>query len=63
MGIGIFHIHFMVPQFQLGANVYRECRCGERDYVSTGGYSPLDREWLKNSRKKEIKWPKKVVKR
>jgi hypothetical protein len=42
----LFHIHIQRYHHRSGANVYTQCRCGRRDYYSSGGYSPLDRQWL-----------------
>ena len=48
--MSLFHIHWMIVQFKKGMNIYRQCRCGKRDYVSEHGYSPIDKKWLKGER-------------
>ena len=47
--LSFLHIHWMRYHHKAGANIYRECRCGKREWVSMGGYSPLDRKWLNST--------------
>lgn len=47
--VRLLHVHWWRIHHSDGANVYTQCRCGQRSHFSIpGGYSPLDIEWLED---------------
>jgi hypothetical protein len=48
--VRFFHIHKFNNHHRDGDNIYKQCRCGAKrvEFLTGGGYSPLDTDWLKS---------------